>query len=119
MCMRVDFVIPSPATALHADDDAFITRPSPGPSTRFARSGPPSPRKRGEGQLVRASKFVALLPACGEKVAGGRMRGVSLEAGEASPVSAGVACDFSPPWGRLSLKRVAASGRLPSTLGGV
>ena len=38
------------------------------PLTR--RFAPPSPRKRGEGQRV-----VALLPACGEKVPEGRMRG--------------------------------------------
>jgi hypothetical protein len=34
-----------------------------------------SPLTRGEGQLMRASRFVALLPACGEKVPEGRMRG--------------------------------------------
>ena len=38
------------------------------PLTR--RFAPPSPRKRGEGRRV-----VALLPACGEKVPEGRMRG--------------------------------------------
>jgi len=36
--------------------------PSPG---AFA---PPSPRKRGEGQLKECVEFVALRPACGEKV---------------------------------------------------
>src|SRR6266511_2050263 len=46
-------------------DDTPLTR-------RFAA---PSPRFAGRG----TSRYV-LLPACGEKVAGGRMRGVSLEA---------------------------------------
>ena len=49
------------------------------PLTR--RYAPPSPRKRGEGQRGR----VALRPACGEKVAEGRMRGVSLEARKGPP----------------------------------
>src|SRR5438067_10346288 len=46
------------------------TRPSPG-------IRPPSPRKRGEGQQSRSSRFVALLPACGEKVPA-HMRSVPL-----------------------------------------
>src|SRR5438045_7731340 len=33
-----------------------------------------SPLTRGEGQLTREWRFVALLPACGEKVPEGRMR---------------------------------------------
>src|SRR5256885_3913097 len=45
------------------------THPSPG-------LRPPSPRSRGARVLVED-----LLPACGEKVPEGRMRGVSLEAG--------------------------------------
>src|SRR6266511_5395422 len=48
-------------------DDTPLTR-------RFAA---PSPRFAGRG----TSRYV-LLPACGEKVAGGRMRGVSLEAAQ-------------------------------------
>src|SRR5881227_1049339 len=60
-------VIPSGTTAADAGE-ALMTRPSPG-------LRPPSPRKRGEGQHARASRFVALLPACGEKVPEGRMRG--------------------------------------------
>jgi hypothetical protein len=34
-----------------------------------------SPLTRGEGQLITGGEFVALLPACGEKVPEGRMRG--------------------------------------------
>src|SRR5207248_2959479 len=56
MLTRLKDVIPSRMTALHAEDDAYMTRPSPG-------LRPPSPRKRGEGQLARVSRFVALLPA--------------------------------------------------------
>src|SRR5881398_2035381 len=48
-----------------------VARGRPSPGLR-----PPSPRKRGEGQHTRASRVVALLPACGEKVREARMRGV-------------------------------------------
>src|SRR6266508_6056288 len=48
-------------------DDTPLTRRFAAPSPRFAGRGTP--------------RYV-LLPACGEKVAGGRMRGVSLEAAQ-------------------------------------
>src|SRR5438067_9960384 len=86
-------------------------RPSPGPSTRFARSGPPSPRKRGEGQHRRALRVVALLPACGEKVREARMRGAkTYRLNFDGPLARLILFDRNVPIRRGQIELAAAAG---------